>query len=282
MPLSLGKRMPSISRNVTKNASLHPAGFAEFAAPVEQANETAPGKGWLRSGSLMPDILNGSNLPAALRSQAPADEPARKHIEADAKPAAHVSDATLQPSSERDSALLEDEVARADREDREAMQRLAKTQDGFMPLMCDILEETIAFNDQTKQPPAQCLEFFDGKTAPLSATKYVQRIMKYSKCSSSNVVVGLLYLERLKSKRKNMRLTSSNLLRLLLVAIMEATKFWEDFYYDNVHWAKIAGITLKELNLLELDFLFAITFEMGVTIDQYKTFLTAMTGLDEA
>jgi len=42
---------------------------------------------------------------------------------------------------------------------------------------------------------------------------------------------------------------------LLLVANVIAVKYNEDIYYANSYYAKIGGISLSELNLLEKEFL---------------------------
>lgn len=47
---------------------------------------------------------------------------------------------------------------------------------------------------------------------------------------------------------------------------MIGTKFLDDFYYKNDFYAKIGGITLREINSLELSLL--ETFQYGVFIRQ--------------
>lgn len=50
---------------------------------------------------------------------------------------------------------------------------------------------------------------------------------------------------------------------------MVAAKFLDDFYYSNKHWAEIGGISTKELNNLELEFLFRTSFGLVVTREEY-------------
>jgi hypothetical protein len=45
---------------------------------------------------------------------------------------------------------------------------------------------------------------------------------------------------------------------------MVASKFLDDFYYSNKHWAEIGGISTSELNGLELEFLFRIAFSCSI------------------
>eukprot|EP00281_Chroomonas_sp_CCMP1168_P009059 CAMPEP_0206273900 /NCGR_PEP_ID=MMETSP0047_2-20121206/34862_1 /ASSEMBLY_ACC=CAM_ASM_000192 /TAXON_ID=195065 /ORGANISM="Chroomonas mesostigmatica_cf, Strain CCMP1168" /LENGTH=172 /DNA_ID=CAMNT_0053703067 /DNA_START=42 /DNA_END=557 /DNA_ORIENTATION=- len=62
---------------------------------------------------------------------------------------------------------------------------------------------------------------------------------------------------------------------------MAAAKFFDDEYYSNRHWAKIGGISLEELNSLELDFLFLLTFQLNVKVEDYKAFLCTMLPKEE-
>ena len=50
---------------------------------------------------------------------------------------------------------------------------------------------------------------------------------------------------------------------------MIASKFLDDFYYSNKHWGEIGGIETAEINYLELEFLFRITFTC--TISEHQT-----------
>lgn len=83
-----------------------------------------------------------------------------------------------------------------------------------------------------------------------------RRIAKYSNASACCYAIGLILLERLKKDRPDTPLlTSKNYQRLVLIAIMCASKYLDDHYYSNKHWAQIGGISTKELNQIEVDFL---------------------------
>jgi hypothetical protein len=133
-------------------------------------------------------------------------------------------------------------------------------------------------------PPSECsinqlthllsLQAFESdEPSPVSPVDYIKRILKYGGCSKCCVVVGLMYLDKLKRSDSSVRLTSYNFQRLLLVSIMVAAKFFEDEYYSNRHWAEIGGLTVQELNSLELEFLFRMTFNLNVKRDQYEAFV---------
>lgn len=52
-----------------------------------------------------------------------------------------------------------------------------------------------------------------------------------------------------------------------------AVKFFEDTYYTNAYYAKVGGLPLKELNILEEEFLHLIDYRLHVSSEhflQYK------------
>ena len=90
--------------------------------------------------------------------------------------------------------------------------------------------------------------------------------------------IGLIYLERLKRRVNSVCLTSNNFQRLFLVAVMTAAKFLDDFYYSNKHWAEVGGIPNKELNYLETEFLFRLSFSLYITREEYDAYTSLFSG----
>lgn len=125
------------------------------------------------------------------------------------------------------------------------------------------------------------LELFEGEKAPVKASSYVKRIMKYGGLSPCCFVVGMIYLERLKDIIPSLCLTSTNFQRLFLVSVMEAAKFLDDFYFSNKHWAEVGGITTQEINALELEFLFLLEFDLNIQRPEYDSYMRCVTSQRE-
>ncbi|KAG0054817.1 hypothetical protein BGZ83_010379 [Gryganskiella cystojenkinii] len=66
------------------------------------------------------------------------------------------------------------------------------------------------------------------------------------------------------------RINSFNIHRLLIVCLMVAAKFTSDHFYSNGRYAKVGGLSLLELNQLELEFLFTIRFELNVKEEELQ------------
>ena len=113
------------------------------------------------------------------------------------------------------------------------------------------------------------LTSFTGRKPPLTPCAFVTRIGKYSGASPCCFAVGLIYLERMKKRDPGVCLVSTNFQRLFLIAVMVAAKFLDDFYYSNKHWAEVGGITLAEINRLEIEFLFRMGFSLHMQREEY-------------
>jgi hypothetical protein len=50
---------------------------------------------------------------------------------------------------------------------------------------------------------------------------------------------------------------------------MAAAKFFDDRYYNNEYYAKVGGISNKELNILEIEFLKFINFQLFIGSDVF-------------
>ncbi|KAG0207259.1 hypothetical protein BGX28_001478 [Mortierella sp. GBA30] len=66
------------------------------------------------------------------------------------------------------------------------------------------------------------------------------------------------------------RVNSFNIHRLLITCLMVAAKFTSDLFYSNARYAKVGGLSLPELNQLELEFLFTTKFELNVKVDELQ------------
>lgn len=97
----------------------------------------------------------------------------------------------------------------------------------------------------------QHTKFHALKPPQITIKAYLERIERYAKCSPSCLVVSLIYIDRL-CQHSMMSLSLLNIHRLIITSICVAAKFLDDSYYPNLFYSQIGGITLKELNFLEV------------------------------
>jgi len=125
--------------------------------------------------------------------------------------------------------------------------------------------------------PVRSHMFFARKIPPVSAKDYILRLHWYSRCSESALVIALIYLEQaLSSYRKDcpaFQYTRQNIHRYLIAALLSAIKTQEDIPDLNSFYAIVAGITLAELNALEISFLKELGWSTFVDPKDYDDFI---------
>lgn len=62
----------------------------------------------------------------------------------------------------------------------------------------------------------------------MTGSAFVRLLSSRGCCSASAIVVGVIYLERLRDRDDSVVLTAGNFKRLLLISVMVAAKFLED------------------------------------------------------
>ena len=113
---------------------------------------------------------------------------------------------------------------------------------------------TTNINTSTPLPPPPTR--FHSKTPPaISIFSYINRLTKFNNLKSNGLITMIYYIDILSYMYPHFQLNSWTIHRFLLVATMISQKAMEDYFYTNDHYAKVGGVSLEELNCLELDFL---------------------------
>lgn len=99
----------------------------------------------------------------------------------------------------------------------------------------------------------------------------MERIEKYADCSQSCFIVSLIYIDRL-CQQSVISLSILNVHRVLITAICVAAKFLDDAYYPNGFYSQLGGIPVKELNSLEVEFLYGLNFKLYVSRSDYQRY----------
>ena len=135
----------------------------------------------------------------------------------------------------------------------------------------DTLTSIILNNKKNKNGKKDNSPFVHEHAPKISILDYLLRIQKYSNIENSTFIIALIYIDRICEKKKII-LTKYNIHRILFTSILIATKYNEDIIYDNLFYSKIAGVTIKELLILENYFLNIIDFDLFVSDDIYQKY----------
>eukprot|EP00898_Chlorokybus_atmophyticus_P000698 jgi/Chlat1/1629/Chrsp127S01888 len=153
-----------------------------------------------------------------------------------------------------------------------------ETKPRVLAAVASVLERAVARNERCAGGvyPGMAyskLTVFHGLRPPvIGVHSYLERIFKYANCSPSCFIVAYCYIDRLATRHASMPLTSLNVHRLIIAAVMIAAKFLDDAYYNNAYYAKVGGVTTAEMNRLELEFLFRMDFRLTVDPEEYERY----------
>lgn len=137
-------------------------------------------------------------------------------------------------------------------------------------VISQLLREIICDNNsKDAESPIDC--FYAKKVPVMGIEDYIKRIVKYSQIEPSTLILSIAYIDRLCDVKKY-NLTFNNIHRIILASILISIKYNEDDYYKNSQYAKIGGISLKEVNNLEYEFCNLIDFSLHVEYSVYRNY----------
>ncbi|QHS73962.1 Pcl7p [Saccharomyces paradoxus] len=158
-----------------------------------------------------------------------------------------------------------------------------------------LLNRIITANDETTYSSQQVSQdaedelltpilAFYGKNVPeIAVDQYLERIQKYCPTTNDIFLSLLVYFDRISKNyghcperdgcaKQMFVMDSGNIHRLLITGITICTKFLSDFFYSNSRYAKVGGISLQELNHLELQFLVLCDFKLLVSVEEMQKY----------
>ena len=114
----------------------------------------------------------------------------------------------------------------------------------------------------------------------MSIKDYLLRLSQFANISESTIILILIYIDRI-CKINNFHLNFRNIYKLIISSMIIAVKYNEDHYYSKEVYAKLGGVTMKELNYLEFQFLILIKFSLFVEKDLYDKYYDNLISIHE-
>jgi len=142
-------------------------------------------------------------------------------------------------------------------------QQCSQQQDWLVNITSTILAYLCTQGD--KMPPkSRHFRSSLSKLPPFTIEAYVKRILHYAPCERESFLAALMYMDRL-SRKCGFVFNSMNIHRSLITSLLIAAKFIEENPVDNVYFATVGGVPVKELNEMELTFLSMLDYAVAVT-----------------
>ena len=161
-----------------------------------------------------------------------------------------------------------EETAKVDERDMNYMIESNQT----VEILAEILQEIVNENTDNEINDNELFtSFFSLKPPIITIKNYLKRIIKYSKPEPSTIILSLIYIDKI-CEESDLELSQYNIHKIILTAIVIALKNNEDDYYSNKYYAKVGGITLTELNELEMNMLILLKFNTYVSDEIYDKY----------
>ena len=125
----------------------------------------------------------------------------------------------------------------------------------------EINNKNIQFNSKIKY-------FMLNKIPQISIKDYLIRLSKHSKICESTFVYIFIYIDRF-CKRYKFKINYFNIYKLIIASMVIATKFNEDNFYSSEFYANLGGISKKEMNILEYEFITMLNFNLYIQDELY-------------
>ena len=108
-----------------------------------------------------------------------------------------------------------------------------------------------------------CRSIQPGMTIQPSFRKWVLQVLSATRLPSATILLSLHYLTvRIRDFPRSIGSSENQIYRLLAVSMILGSKFLDDNTFINRSWSDVSGIKVSELNLLEIEWLAMIGFDL--------------------
>lgn len=160
---------------------------------------------------------------------------------------------------------------------------LAETSD-IVILISSMLMELIRFNDQIPLQQGRLTRFHSRSPPRISVQDYLQRLTTHATLAPPILLSMVYYIDRLCALYPAFTVSSLTIHRFLIASATVASKGLSDSFWTNKTYARVGGISLNELALLELELLFRVEWRIvpqpEVLDDYYQSLVERCEGYE--
>ncbi len=121
---------------------------------------------------------------------------------------------------------------------------------------------------------------FCSKRVPIiPITEYLQRFKHYTNIENSTLIISIIYIDIICQKH-NITIQGINVHRLVLICCVLAIKYNEDIQFTNNYYAKVGGISNKEMNLLEFHSIKLLDYNLSISETIFNKYVNYLRKLE--
>eukprot|EP00009_Paramoeba_aestuarina_P016881 CAMPEP_0201523316 /NCGR_PEP_ID=MMETSP0161_2-20130828/19412_1 /ASSEMBLY_ACC=CAM_ASM_000251 /TAXON_ID=180227 /ORGANISM="Neoparamoeba aestuarina, Strain SoJaBio B1-5/56/2" /LENGTH=217 /DNA_ID=CAMNT_0047922407 /DNA_START=32 /DNA_END=685 /DNA_ORIENTATION=+ len=133
----------------------------------------------------------------------------------------------------------------------------------------DLILQSLVSSLPSEECASNGSRFHASKIPKITLSQYFQRIVRYCPSSNTSLIVALIYMYRLVAKCGKSFVNIHTVHRQLMTSVVVASKFCDDYFETNSFYARVGGITIHELNALEIEFLARLNFDLSIKESEY-------------
>ena len=154
----------------------------------------------------------------------------------------------------------------------------------IVALISSMLLELIHFNDKIPLHQGRLTRFHSRSPPRISVHDYLQRLTTHATLSPPILLSMVYYIDRLCALYPAFNVSSLTIHRFLIASATVASKGLSDSFWTNKTYARVGGISMTELALLELEFLFRVEWRIvpqpEVLVDYYQSLVERCEGYE--
>ncbi|KAL5625272.1 hypothetical protein BROUX41_005332 [Berkeleyomyces rouxiae] len=130
-------------------------------------------------------------------------------------------------------------------------------------LISHMLSELIETNDSLALRGSGSLTRFHSRTSPgISVRDYLNRLAKHATLTPPLLLSMVYYIDRLCTLYPDFTINTLTVHRFLITAATVAAKGLSDSFWNNTTYARVGGVRVAELKMLELEFLYRVDWKI--------------------
>lgn len=142
-------------------------------------------------------------------------------------------------------------------------------------LISSMLMELVRYNDAIPLRDGHLTRFHSRAPPGISVLDYLQRLTTHATLSPPILLSMVYYIDKLCALYPAFTISSLTVHRFLITSATVASKGLSDSFWTNKTYARVGGVSVKELALLELEFLWRVEWRIvpkpEVLVDYYRS-----------
>ena len=144
-----------------------------------------------------------------------------------------------------------------------------------------VIEKSVKYHEVNNLKEKKETNFCSKEIPNISITNYILRLTKKINIEPSTLILGIIYFDKICNKG-NIILSFLNVYRLILISLVLAIKFNEEYFETNEFYSKIGGLSNKSFNKLEIAVLKILNYKLYIKKDIYDNYINHISNFIES